>query len=112
MIPNAEGSRTTPSVVAFTNDNNVSDKVLVGAVAKRQAVANSKNTVFAAKRLIGRRFRDADTQRNLANFSCDVEEAPGGEVQLKIGGKPYSPAEVSAHILRELKKTAGRLVLG
>uniref|UniRef100_A0A5K3F8H5 Heat shock protein 70 n=1 Tax=Mesocestoides corti TaxID=53468 RepID=A0A5K3F8H5_MESCO len=104
VIPNSLGSRTTPSVVAFTGDKNTS--VLVGVPAKRQAVANSKNTIFGVKRLIGRRYHDADIQLDLRRLPFDIEEAENGEIQLCVGGNKHSPSEISAYILREMKLVA------
>ncbi|VDK31616.1 unnamed protein product [Taenia asiatica] len=104
VIPNANGSRTTPSVVAFVNGTNSS--ILVGSPAKHQAVANVKNTIFAVKRLIGRRFNDADIQRDLSRLPFDVEESSNGEFKFTIGDKGYTPSEISAYILREMKSIA------
>nr|CDS16674.1 stress 70 protein mitochondrial [Echinococcus granulosus] len=104
VIPNANGSRTTPSVVAFVNGNNPS--VLVGNPAKRQAMANVKNTIFAVKRLIGRQFNDNDIQHDLYRLPVDIRESSNGEVQFVIGDKRYTPSEISAYILREMKSIA------
>ena len=105
VIPNPEGLRTTPSVVAFTSGNSTS--VLVGVQAKRQAVVNSKNTIFAVKRLIGRRFNDADIQRDLQRLPFQIMEAPNGEIEFAIAGKVYTPSDISAIILKEMKSVAG-----
>lgn len=105
VIPNANGSRTTPSVVAFVNETKSS--ILVGSPAKHQAIANVKNTIFAVKRLIGRRFNDADIQHDLSRLPFDVEESSNGEVKFIIGDKGYTPSAISAFILREMKSIAG-----
>jgi molecular chaperone DnaK len=91
VIPNAEGGRTTPSVVAFTKDG----QRLVGAPAKRQAVTNPENTVFAVKRLIGRKFDDAVVQKDINMVSYKIVKADNGDAWVEIRGKKYSPAEVS-----------------
>jgi molecular chaperone DnaK len=102
VIPNAEGGRTTPSVVAFTE----SGQRLVGQLAKRQAETNAENTIYAVKRLIGRRFEDAESQRVVASAPYKVVSSPKGDAWVRVRGKDYSPAEVSSFILRELKKVA------
>ncbi|KAM3187104.1 hypothetical protein ACTXT7_002973 [Hymenolepis weldensis] len=106
VIPNAEGSRTTPSVVAFTGEKN--STVLVGTPAKRQAIANSKNTIFAVKRLIGRRFHDADIQQDLARLPFEIKQSPNDEVHFIIGDKRFLPSDISAYILKEMKSVAER----
>ena len=102
IIENAEGARTTPSVVAFAEDG----QTLVGAPAKRQAVANPQNTLFAVKRLIGRRFEDAEVkkERKLAPFK--IVKADNGDAWVEVKGKKQAPQEVSAKILQKMKKTA------
>jgi molecular chaperone DnaK len=102
VIPNAEGSRTTPSVVGFTE----SGEHLVGQVAKRQAVTNPENTVFAIKRLMGRRFdsSEAEQQRKLAPYG--IVEADNGDAWIEVRGKKMSPPEVSSILLRQLRETA------
>ena len=102
VIENSEGSRTTPSIVAFTDDG----EVLVGAPAKRQAVTNAKNTVYAVKRLIGRKFEDAEVQKAIKLSPYKIVRADNGDAWIEIRGKKISPQEVSAHILRKMKKTA------
>lgn len=101
IIPNAEGGRTTPSIVAISK----SDERLVGQAAKRQAVINYENTVFSVKRLIGRSFDDSEVQKDIKLFPYKIEKADHG-VRVKMGEKDYSPAEVSAMILQKLKADA------
>ena len=105
VIPNSEGSRTTPSVVAFSSLSN--PPFLVGAAAKRQAVVNSKNTIFAVKRLIGRRFNDADIQRDLQRLPFEIKEASNGEVEFVINDEVHTPSDISAIVLKEMKSIAG-----
>ena len=100
VIPNAEGNRTTPSVVAFTK----SGERLVGQLAKRQAVTNPKNTVFSVKRFMGRRFKEVDIERESVPY--EIVEAKNGDAYIKIGDKLYSPPEISAMILQKLKADA------
>lgn len=102
VIPNAEGGRTTPSVVALTDNG----QRLVGNLAKRQAKTNAENTIYAVKRLIGRRFEEADVQRVTETVPYNVVASPKGDAWVHIRDKDYSPAEVSSFILRELKKIA------
>lgn len=102
VIPNAEGGRTTPSVVAIAK----SGERLVGQVAKRQAITNPDNTVYSIKRLIGRRFDDPEVQRDLKLLSYNVAAAPNGDAIVKFGDRSYSPQEVSAMILQKLKTDA------
>lgn len=101
IIANAEGNRTTPSVVAMSKDK----EILVGQAAKRQAVINYENTIFSAKRLIGRSFDDEEVKRDIKLFPFKIEKANGG-VKVKMGDKDYSPAEISAMILGKLKADA------
>src|SRR5215813_3278106 len=102
VIPNAEGSRTTPSVVAFTE----SGERLVGTIAKRQAITNPENTVFAVKRLIGRKFDDPIVQKATKILPYKVVRADNGDAWVECRGKKYSPAEISAMILQYMKQTA------
>ncbi|MBM2826613.1 MAG: dnaK [Dehalococcoidia bacterium] len=102
VIPNAEGGRVTPSVVAMSR----SGERLVGQVAKRQAVTNPENTVFSIKRFMGRKYKDPGVQRDLSLMPYKATEAPNGDVRVLMGGKEYSPPEVSAMILQKLKADA------
>src|ERR687888_2023142 len=102
VLANAEGSRTTPSVVAFTD----SGERLVGQIARRQAITNPENTIFAVKRLIGRRFDDPMVQKALKVLPYKVIRADNGDAWVEIRGKRYSPAEISAFILQKMKQTA------
>lgn len=103
IIPNAEGNRTTPSIVAV---NPKSGERMVGQVAKRQAVTNSRNTVFSVKRFMGRKYKDPEVQRAIKLVPYDVREAPNGDIRVVMGDKEYSPPEISAMILQKLKKDA------
>jgi len=100
VIPNQEGSRTTPSVVAFTKDGDI----LVGQVAKRQAITNPENTVFSIKRFMGRRYGEVQEEIKLVPYK--VVEGKNGDARVEIRGKQYSPQEISAAILRKLKEAA------
>jgi molecular chaperone DnaK len=102
VIENSEGDRTTPSIVAFTKD----DEVLVGQSAKRQAVTNPQNTLFAVKRLIGRRFEDEVVQRDIKMVPYKVVRAENGDAWVEAQGKKMAPPEVSARVLMKMKKTA------
>jgi molecular chaperone DnaK len=102
VIPNVEGSRTTPSVVAFTD----SGERLVGQIAKRQAITNPLNTVFSVKRLIGRKFEDPEVQRDLTILPYKIVRAENGDAHMEIRGKVYSPSEISSMILTKMKQTA------
>src|SRR5689334_18046556 len=102
VIENSQGARTTPSVVAYTDDG----EILVGAPAKRQAVTNAKNTVYAVKRLIGRKFDDPEVQKAVKLSPYKIVRADNGDAWLEIRGKKTSPQEVSAQVLRKMKKDA------
>ncbi len=102
VIANVEGSRTTPSIVAFTD----SGERLVGQIAKRQAITNPINTVYAVKRLIGRKFDDPVVQRDLKILPYKIVRADNGDAHIELKGRTYSPAEISAMILTKMKQTA------
>ena len=102
IIENAEGDRTTPSIVAFTKD----DEVLVGQPAKRQAVTNPSNTLFAVKRLIGRKFSEDVVQKDRDLVPYGIVEAKNGDAWVEAGGKKMAPPEISARVLMKMKKTA------
>jgi molecular chaperone DnaK len=102
VIENSEGARTTPSVVAYQEDG----EVLVGASAKRQAVTNPKNTVYAVKRLIGRKFTEKEVQKDIDLMPYKIVAADNGDAWVEIRGKKLAPQQVSAEILRKMKKTA------
>lgn len=102
VIENAEGLRTTPSIVAFTND----DEVLVGQAAKRQAVTNPDNTLYAVKRLIGRRFDDAIVQKDIKMVPYKIVKADNGDAWVRVKGEDKAPPQISAEVLRKMKKTA------
>jgi len=102
VIENAEGARTTPSIVAFTKDG----ERLIGQPAKRQAVTNPDNTVFAVKRLIGRRFDDPITKKDTELVPYHIVKGANGDAWVQAGGKDYSPSQISAFILQKMKETA------
>jgi len=102
VIENSEGTRTTPSIVAYTEDN----EVLVGASAKRQAITNPKNTLFAVKRLIGRRFDEDMVQRDIKMVPYSIIKADNNDAWVEVRGKKIAPPEVSAQVLIKMKKTA------
>ena len=102
VIENSEGDRTTPSIVAFSKD----DQVLVGQSAKRQAVTNPTNTLFAIKRLIGRRFEDDVVQRDIAMVPYTISKADNGDAWVEAHGKKMAPPEIAARVLMKMKKTA------
>ena len=102
VIENSEGNRTTPSIVAFTAD----DEVLVGQAAKRQAVTNPQNTLFAVKRLIGRKFKDDVVQRDVKMVPYKIAAADNGDAWVDVRGKRMAPPEISARVLMKMKKTA------
>ena len=102
VLTNAEGSRITPSVVAFTE----SGERLAGQIARRQAITNPENTIFAIKRLIGRRFEDAEVQKAMKVLPYKIVRADNGDAWVEVRGRRYSPAEISAFILQKMKQTA------
>ncbi|SDZ99669.1 molecular chaperone DnaK [Microbulbifer marinus] len=102
VIENAEGDRTTPSIVAFTDDN----EILVGQSAKRQAVTNPQNTLFAVKRLIGRRFKDDVVQKDIKMVPYSIVEAENGDAWVEVKGDKKAPPQISAEVLKKMKKTA------
>jgi molecular chaperone DnaK len=102
VIENSEGARTTPSIVAFTKDG----ERLIGQPAKRQAVTNPDNTLFAIKRLIGRRFDDSTTKKDMEVVPYNIVKGKNGDAWVKAGGEDYSPSQISAFILQKMKETA------
>ncbi|EMX8467520.1 molecular chaperone DnaK [Serratia marcescens] len=102
VLENAEGDRTTPSIIAYTQDG----ETLVGQPAKRQAVTNPENTLFAIKRLIGRRFQDEEAQRDKAIMPYKIIEADNGDAWLEVKGQKMAPPQISAEVLKKMKKTA------
>src|SRR3990170_5814695 len=102
VIVNSEGSRTTPSIVAYMEDG----EVLAGASAKRQAVTNAKNTLYAVKRLIGRRFAEKEVQKDIDLMPFKIVKADNTDAWVEVRGKKIAPQEVSAQVLRKMKKTA------
>ena len=101
VIENSEGARTTPSIIAYAND-----EILVGASAKRQAVTNPKNTIYAAKRLIGRKFKEEAVQKDLDLMPFKIFEAKNGDAWVNAAGKDLAPPQISAEVLRKMKSTA------
>jgi molecular chaperone DnaK len=102
VIENSEGARTTPSIVAYQEDG----EILVGASAKRQAVTNPRNTLYAVKRLIGRRFDEKEVQKDIKLMPYKIVKAPNGDAWVEVRGKQIAPPQVSAEVLRKMKKTA------
>ena len=102
VIENAEGARTTPSIIAYQEDG----EILVGASAKRQAVTNPKNTVYAAKRLIGRKFTEKEVQKDIDLMPYTITAADNGDAWIEVRGKKLAPPQISAEVLRKMKKTA------
>src|ERR1700740_1253236 len=102
VIENSEGARTTPSIVAYADN----DEILVGAPAKRQAVTNAKNTLFAVKRLIGRKFEEKEVQKDIGLMPYKIVKADNGDAWVEIRGKKVAPQQISAEVLRKMKKTA------
>ena len=101
VIENSEGARTTPSIVAYANE-----EILVGASAKRQAVTNPKNTIYASKRLIGRKFKEQAVQKDIDLMPYEIMEAGNGDAWVRAQGKELAPPQISAEVLRKMKKTA------
>ena len=101
VIENSEGARTTPSIIAYTKD-----EVLVGATAKRQAVTNPKNTIYASKRLIGRKFDEKEVQKDIDLMPYNIVRADNGDAWIEANGEKLAPQQVSAEVLRKMKKTA------
>ena len=102
VIENAEGGRTTPSIIAYQDDG----EILVGAPAKRQAVTNPKNTIYAAKRLIGRRFDEKAVQKDIKLMPYSIVKADNGDAWVEVNGEKIAPPQISAEVLRKMKKTA------
>jgi molecular chaperone DnaK len=102
VIENAEGGRTTPSVIGYSDDN----EVLVGTPAKRQAVTNPEKTLYAIKRLIGRRFDDDVVKKDMDMVPYEIIKADNGDAWVKVGDKKLAPPQISAEVLKKLKKTA------
>jgi len=101
VIENSEGARTTPSIVAYTND-----EVLVGASAKRQSITNPKNTIYAAKRLIGRKYFEKEVQKDIDLMPYEIMESKNGDAWVRAADKELAPPQISAEVLRKMKKTA------
>ena len=102
VLENAEGARTTPSVVAFTEEN----EKLIGQPAKRQAVTNPENTIFAVKRLIGRNFEDPLVKRDIESSPFKIVNSDKGDAWIEAKGQKYSPSQISAFVLQKMKETA------
>jgi molecular chaperone DnaK len=102
VIENAEGARTTPSIIAYQEDG----EILAGAPAKRQAVTNPKNTLFAVKRLIGRRFEEKEVQKDIGLMPYTIAKADNGDAWVEVRGSKMAPPQISAEVLRKMKKTA------
>ena len=102
VIENAEGARTTPSIIAYQEDG----EILVGASAKRQAVTNPKNTLYAVKRLIGRKFEEKEVQKDIDLMPYSISKADNGDAWVEVRGKKMAPPQISAEVLRKMKKTA------
>lgn len=101
VIENAEGTRTTPSIVAYMDDG----EILVGAPAKRQAVTNPANTLFAIKRLIGRKFAEEAVQKDIGLMPYKIVKADNGDAWVEVRDKKLAPPQISAEVLRKMKKT-------
>ena len=105
VIENAEGDRTTPSIIAYSDDG----EILVGQPAKRQAVTNPKNTLFAIKRLIGRQFKDKVVQKDIKMVPYEIKEADNGDAWVEVNGEKMSPPQISAQTLKKDEEDSGRL---
>ena len=103
VVPNREGARITPSVVGRAADG----ELLVGQIARRQALTNPRNTVYAVKRLIGRKYNTPEVERSRAIVPYTIVEAPNGDAYVQIGDKIHSPQEITSYILREIKEFCG-----
>ena len=102
VLENTEGARTTPSIVAFLENN----EKLVGQPAKRQAVTNAQDTIFAAKRLIGRNFEDESVKKDIEKVPYKIIKSDKGEAWIEAKGQKYSPSQISAFVLQKMKETA------
>src|ERR671910_2309263 len=102
VIENSEGARTTPSIVAYQEDG----EILVGAAAKRQAVTNPRNTLYAVKRLIGRKFTEKEVQKDIDLMPYKISAADNGDAWVEVRGQKLAPPQISAEVLRKMKKTA------
>jgi molecular chaperone DnaK len=105
VIENAEGARTTPSIIAYQEDG----EILVGATAKRQAVTNPQNTLYAVKRLIGRKFDEKEVQKDISLMPYKIIKADNGDAWVGVRADKLAPPQVSAEVLRKMKKNRGRL---
>ncbi|HSC81186.1 MAG TPA: Hsp70 family protein, partial [Chitinolyticbacter sp.] len=101
VIENAEGARTTPSIIAYQEDG----EILVGAPAKRQAVTNPRNTLYAVKRLIGRKFAEKEVQKDIDLMPYSIVKADNGDAWVEVRGDKKAPPQISAEVLRKMKKT-------
>src|ERR1043165_1757283 len=102
VIANAEGTRTTPSVIGFAQTG----ERLVGQAARRQAMTNAENTIYAVKRLMGRKFDDPEVQRHVLNCPYEVVPADNGDAHVRVRGRDFSPPEISALVLQKMRQTA------
>ena len=107
VIENAEGDRTTPSIIAYTDD----EEILVGQNAKRQAVTNPENTFYGVKRLIGRRFEDDEVQKDIKMEPYKITAADNGDARVEVKGKPTAPPQISAQVLMKMKKTTVIIII-
>ena len=103
IIENSEGNRTTPSIIAYPKD---SEEILVGQPAKRQAVTNPENTLYAIKRLIGRRFKEDEVQKDIDLVPYKIIEAKNGDAWVEVKGKKMAAPEISARVIQKMKQTA------